>query len=486
MRRLAGPWRDRAPPRAGIIAAAALLASCAVGPDYRRPAAQVPPDWQPRPVWQQAVPGDAALKGEWWQLFRDPQLDDLVRRALAGNQTLLIAATRLQQARAQLTISEAALYPQLDLDAAAASAKTSSNRPLSNYTVPNAATVQNDFKLNPAVSYEADLFGAVRRDVEAARATAGQAQADFENARLILVAELLSDYFTLRELDAEIDVVRQSIDAQRRALELISTRHEMGFATGLDLAEQQALLEASSSQLELLKNQRAQSEHAIATLVAVPAPSFTLQPAVAAMTVPVLPVGLPSDLLQRRPDVASAERAMAAANARIGVARAAYFPMIELLSVGGWESNMLATLLNAPSRFWSLGASAAQTVFDAGRTRANVRIATAGYEAAVAGYRQTVLTAMEEVENGITGLAALSRAGELADASVHSAQHAYDIANERYSGGVDTFLDVFTTQQTLLSDQRAAVQIRGQQVLTAVYLVKALGGGWEGMAARGG
>jgi NodT family efflux transporter outer membrane factor (OMF) lipoprotein len=191
-------------------------------------------------------------------------------------------------------------------------------------------------------------------------------------------------------------------------------------------------------------------------------------------------VGLPSDVLQRRPDVASAERAMAAANARIGVARAAYFPTVQLMPLIGWESTVFSALLNAPSRLWSVGATAAQTVFDAGKTHGNVRFAGAGYTAAVAGYRQTVLTAMEEVQNGITGLAALGRAGELAAAGVQSAQRAYDIANERYTGGVATYLDVFTTQQTLLNDQRQAVQIRGQAVLTAVYLVKALGGGWDG------
>jgi outer membrane protein, multidrug efflux system len=273
-------------------------------------------------------------------------------------------------------------------------------------------------------------------------------------------------------------------------LNFVSSRHDLGFATGLDLAQQQAVLDASATQLELLQNQRAQFEHAIATMVGTPAPSFTLAADATATPLPALPVGLPSDLLQRRPDVASAERAMAAANARIGVARAAYFPSINLAPglgapAAGWESNALANLITAPSRFWSIGLSATQTLLDAGKTRANVRFADADYTAAVATYRQTVLTAMEEVENGITGLSSLERAEVQANASVRSAQRAYDIASDRYKGGVDTYLDVITAQQTLLTNQRQAVQIQGQQFATAVFLVKALGGGWQGTPPGG-
>jgi len=468
---------------------AALLAGCAVGPDYRRPSADVPPSWQPEAPWHEAAPEDAALKGNWWELFQDPQLNPLVQQALAGNQNLRVAAARLEQSRDQLTIARSALFPQIELSSSASRSKDSANRPLAAYSTPNQSTVQNDFRLGPSVNYEIDLFGRVRREVEGARATAQQAEADFENTRLMLMAALATDYFSLRELDAEIDVVRHSLDLQHDALTFVSSRHDLGFATGLDLAQQQALFDASATQLELLQNQRTQFEHAIATLIGTPAPIFSLAPAASAPPLPVLPVGLPSDLLQRRPDVASAERAMAAANARIGVARAAYFPSIDLLpGIGtpsaGWESNALASLFAAPSRLWSIGISASQTLFDAGKTRANVRFADADYTAAVAGYRQTVLTAMEEVENGITGLATLARAERQADASVRSAQRAFDIATDRYKGGVDTYLDVITAQQTLLTNQRQAVQIQGQQFTTAVFLVKALGGGWSTSAPQ--
>jgi NodT family efflux transporter outer membrane factor (OMF) lipoprotein len=460
------------------------VAGCAVGPDYRRPTADVPPAWQPDAPWHEAAPRDGALKGDWWRIFQDDTLNSLVDRALAGNQDLRVAAARLEQAHQQVTVARSGLFPWVGLSADADRGKISANRPLSEYGLPNYSTVQNNFDLGPTVSYEIDLFGRVRREVEGARASAQQAEADFENTRLLLTAQLATDYFALRELDAEIVVVRNSLDLQRGALGFIVSRHDLGFATGLDLAQQQALVDSSATQLELLVIQRAQFEHAIATLVGVPAPSFSIPAAPSTASLPAIPVGVPSDLLQRRPDVASAERSMAAANARIGVARAAYYPSIELGSGfgepnAGWQSNALSTLFEAPSLLWSVGLSASQTLFDAGKTTANVRIASADYTAAVATYRQTVLTAMEEVENGITGLASLDRAVTQADASVKSAQDAFDIATDRYKGGVDTYLEMITAQQVLLGNQRQAVQVHGQQFATAVFLVKALGGSWS-------
>jgi len=468
------------------------LAGCAVGPNYHRPDAEVPAAWQPQAPWHEAAPSDTALKGKWWELFQDASLNPMVERALKNNQNLRIAAARLEQARDQVTVVASAQYPWIGLSADAGRGRISANRPLAGYTLPNSSTTQNDFIVGATVNYEVDLFGRVRREVEGARASADQAEADFENMRLMLTAQLATDYFNLRELDAEIDVVSRSLDLERKALDFVATRHNLGYATGLDLAQQQALLDVSGTQLELLRNQRAQTEHAIATLVGTPAPGFVLTPAVAAISMPALPVGLPSDLLQRRPDVASAERAMAAANARIGVARAAYYPIIDLVPTfgapnAGWQSNALSSLFEAPSVLWSIGLSAGQTLFDAGKTRANVRIANADYTAAVAAYRQTVLTAMEEVENGITGLTALDRAATQADASVRDEQRAFDIASDRYKDGVDTYLDVLTAEQSLLGNQRQAVQIRGQQLATAVYLIKALGGGWgenRGSSAR--
>ena len=471
--------------RASWGAVLTAAAGCAVGPDYHRPPAEMPAAWQPAAPWQVAAPNDAAVKGEWWLSFNDGALNSLVERSLRDNQNLRVAAARLAQARDQVTVARSSLFPTIDLSAAAARGKTSANRPLSGYSLPNRSTAQNSFELGSTVSYEVDLFGRVRRELEGTKATEQQAEADFENTRLLLTAQLVTDYFALRELDAEIDVLHRSLELQRDALGFIKSRHELGYATGLDLAQQEALVESNATQLELLQNQRAQYQHAIATLIGTPAPGFAIVAALATAELPRIPVGLPADLLQRRPDVAAAERAMAAANARIGVARAAYYPNIGL-GFGfnepnvGWQSTALATLFDASSRLWSLGLSAGQTLFDAGKTRANVRIANSDYTAAVATYRQTVLVAMEEVENGITGLTSLDRAVKQADAAVRSAQAAFDIATARYKGGVDTYLEMITAQQALLSNQRQTVQVRGQQFATAVYLVKALGGGWRG------
>jgi NodT family efflux transporter outer membrane factor (OMF) lipoprotein len=478
---------------AGLALLTAVLGGCAVGPDYHRPSAQVPDSWHAEPPWHEAAPGDAVLKGNWWELFRDATLTRLVEQALGNNQDLRVAAAHLQAARAQVTVTAAAQYPFVGLDAVAGRGRISADRPLAAYGTPNSSTTQNDFVLGASVNYELDLFGRVRRQVEGARASAAQAEADFENERLMLLAELAVDYFDLRELDAEIDVLRRSLELEHKALSFVTARHDLGFATGLDLAQQQALLESSETQIELLRKQRAEAEHAIATLVGTPAPNFALAPAADSAPLPSLPLGLPSDLLQRRPDVASAERAMAAANAQIGVARAAYYPSIDLVPTfggpsAGWQSNALSGLFKASSVFWSLGLSTTQTLFDAGKTRALVRVANADYTAAVATYRRTVLSAMEEVENGITGWSSLERASEQADSSVRDEQRAFDIASARYRDGVDTYLDVITTEQTLLTNQRQAVQIRGQQLSTAVYLIKALGGGWAqgaSTAARG-
>jgi len=315
--------------------------------------------------------------------------------------------------------------------------------------------------------------------VEAARADAEQARSDLANARLVLTAETAADYFTVCALDAEIDVVRQNIAAERRALDFVSARHDMGVASGLDLAQQQSQLDTTITQIDLLRVQRAQFEHALATLTGTPAPAFAVAPQLVSLNVPPIPVGLPSDLLERRPDVASAERAVAAANARIGVARAAYFPSVPLLGNYGVESNTAASLFNAASNLWSLGVAATQPLFDAGRISANVDFAKAGYRATVAQYRQSVLTALQEVEDGMTGIANLERASAEAGAAVTSAQRVVDLANDRYTGGLATYLDVVTAQQALLANQRQQAQIRGQQMLVAVYLVKALGGGWQ-------
>jgi NodT family efflux transporter outer membrane factor (OMF) lipoprotein len=461
------------------LAAAALLAACAVGPDYVKPALPMPPAWKLEAPWREGVPSDTAAKGAWWQRYGDAQLDQLQAQALANNATLAVASARLAQARASVDSVSAARFPQLALGARAQRLKISANRPLSNYSTPNFSTVQNDATLSLNVSYEVDLAGRVQRSVEGARASAEQSAADFENTRLLLSADLASAYFNLRALDTEIDVLTRSIALQQRAFDLISARHDLGAATGLDVAQQQALLDNTRVQVDVLARQRGQFEHAIATLTGTAAPSFTLAPAVQTNLPPVVPIGVPSDVLERRPDVASAERAMAAANAQIGVAKAAFYPSVFIAPSIGVDSRALGTLFDAPSVLWSLGVSATEVLFDGGRLNANVDFARAGYDATVANYRRVVLTAMQEVEDGITGGASLERAHTQALAAVASARRVLDMATARYDGGATTYLDVITAQQALLVTERQAAQLLGQRLLTSVFLVKALGGDWQ-------
>jgi NodT family efflux transporter outer membrane factor (OMF) lipoprotein len=466
--------------RLSLMAAALAVAGCAVGPDYKRPAADLPVTWKLEAPWRTGAPADAADKGDWWKAFGDPQLDALERRAMADSPTLAIAAARLAQARATVTATSAGLFPSLNLTSRDQRFRITENRPLANYASPNFSTVQNDFGLGLGASYEVDLAGRVSRSVENVKASAQQSAADLANTRLVVSAELASDWYSLVTLDASLDVLDRSIALQRRALGFVNQRHDLGAGTGLEVAQQQALLDNTLTQVDVQKRQRAQFEHAIAALIGAPAPTFSLPPVKRDLQPPAIPLGVPSDLLQRRPDVASAERAMAAANAQIGVATAAFYPSIFLQPTIGDESRILSSLFDAPSLVWSIGVSATQTLFDAGRTRANVDFAKAGYDASLASYRRTVLVAMQEVEDGITGVASLDRATAQANVAVGSAQHVLDLANARYEGGVATYLDVITAQQALLNVQLQAAQLAGQRQIVATALVKALGGGWNG------
>ncbi len=473
----------RIPVAAACSAAVALLAACAAGPDYKKPALDLPAAWKIEAPWRESAPSDTVAKGAWWQRFGDPQLDALEQKALAGSPTLAIAGARLAQARGAVGVASAGLFPQVGVGGREARQRVTANRPLSGYNTPNFSTTQNDFSTAFTVSYEADLSGRVQRTIEGARASAEQSAADFENIRLLLTADLATAYFNLRAADIELDVLARSIDLQKRLLVLATARHDLGAASGLDVAQQQALLDSTLTQVEVLRKQRSEFEHALATLTGAPAPVFALAPDVKVRVPPSVPVGVPSDVLERRPDVASAERAMAAANAQIGIASAAYYPSIFLNGAYGSESRLLSSLFEAPSVIWSLGATAALTLFDGGRRQANVDIAKAGYDATVANYRRVVLTAMQEVEDGITGLSALERASERAQAATASAARVLDLASARYEGGVATSLEVIAAQQGLLASERLSAQIVAQRLLASVFLVKALGGDWQGWPA---
>jgi NodT family efflux transporter outer membrane factor (OMF) lipoprotein len=472
-----------------VVLLLAFSAGCTVGPRYSRPAAPTPaPDaWKTQPPWEQAAPKDSIPKGAWWQVFHDPALDAYEQQLLQANQSLEAARDRLTQARSLARVATADMFPQLSADPSAYRERGSANRPLNGAgpTIVNGVAqpvqpyTQNVFTIPFSLNYEVDLFGRVRHNVEAANASLQSTAADLQNVQLVLTAELAADYFTLRELDAEFDVVQESVGYQRKGLDLVNNRHEGGIASGLEVAQQAALLDSTLSQLALVKQSRAQYEHAIAVLVGQSASSLNVPVEPLRATPPPIPLGVPSDVLERRPDISTAERMMAYENAEVGIARSAFYPHITLSGSGGWQSVEIGPLLNAPSLFWSLGADALQPILQGGRNRANLAAARAAYDQSVANYRQAVLTAFQQAEDGISNLSTLAQALSTQAAAVEDARRALAIANNRYVGGVTTYLDVITAQTTLLTSQRLETQLLGQQMVSAVYLVKALGGGWD-------
>jgi NodT family efflux transporter outer membrane factor (OMF) lipoprotein len=327
--------------------------------------------------------------------------------------------------------------------------------------------------------YEADLFGQRRRSIEAAQASYQASAADLENVRLVITAELAGDYFTLRQLDTELGILTRTVETLERGLQLVDSRHKGGLASGLDVAEEETLLNTTRTQAVLVQQQRKQFEDAIAVLIGKPAPDFHSPAKVLTGEPPSLDAGLPSDLLERRPDIAEAERQMAVANAQIGIAKSAYYPSLNLFANGGWQAADIAKLLNVQSTFWAVGASAAQAIFTGGSRRAQMQFAKAGYDASVASYRDTVLNALREVQDDVTGLLILGQASRAQQQAVDSARRTVDIATSRYVGGLVNYLDVVNSQQTLLNNEQELAVIQGQRLTTSVLLVKALGGGWD-------
>jgi outer membrane protein, multidrug efflux system len=467
-----------------------LATGCTVGPRYSRPAPPAPaPDaWKTQPPWQQAAPKDAVPKGAWWEIFHDPTLSSYEQQLLQANQSLAAARERLNQARSLARVATASYFPQVSADPSALRERGSGNRPLNGFSSTAGAVrpyTQNVYTIPFSLSYEADLFGRVRRNVEAANASLQSSAADLGNVQLVLTAELAADYFTLRELDAEYRVVQESVDSQRKGLELVQKRHDGGIASGLEVAQQATVLDSTISQAALVQETRAQYEHAVAVLVGQPASSFSVTVAPLSAPPPPVPLGVPSDVLERRPDIATFEREMAYENAQVGIARTAFYPHITLGGAGGWQSTDITSLLNAPSLFWSIGADALEPLLQGGRNRANLSAARAGYDESVANYRQSVLTAFQQVEDGISNLSTLSQALSTQAAAVEDARRALDIANNRYVGGVTNYLDVINAQTTLLSSERLETQLLGQQMVSSVYLVKALGGGWDAGEIKG-
>jgi multidrug efflux system outer membrane protein len=464
------------------ILAVTLVAAtigCTVGPGYKRPTAEVPVSWKGEGPWQTATPKDSIPKGTWWQIFHDAPLDQLEQQLLDANQSLTAARDRLSEARAQARIASAAFFPTVNADPSLQRQRLSGDRPLSGSTVASYPVTQNVVSIPFSVNYELDLFGRVRKTLQAANASLQANAADLENVRLVLTAELAADYYNLRELDREAGVVRQSVEIQQKGMDLVNRRHEGGVANGLEVAQQAAVLDSTATQLQLVLQQRAQYEHAIAVLLGKPASNFSVAEAPLEVRVPAIPLGVPSEILERRPDVAAGERQMAYENAQVGIAMTAFYPHITLGGSGGYQSRDIATLVNAPSLFWSIGGDLLQPVINGGRNRANLALTRASYDESVANYRESVLVAFQQVEDGLSGLAFLDQASKTQQAAVEDSRKALDIANDRYTGGVTTYLDVITAQTSLLTNERLATQLLGQQMTTAVYLVKALGGAWD-------
>jgi NodT family efflux transporter outer membrane factor (OMF) lipoprotein len=455
-------------------------AAFAGGPKYTKPDAPVPQNWQSPVPWQQANPLDSLPKNAWWKLFGDSELDQYEDRAIGNNQTLKAATSRLAEARAFARVTSSGLFPELDAGANGQRERLSANRPTNGATIVPTAVTENVFSIPFTLNYEIDLFGRVRHSLEAANASLQASAADLENVRLMITSELAADYFQLRELDAEIGVVQKAIDFQKQGLQLVENRHNGGAVSGLDVAQQQTVLDSSYTQMELLQQQRAQFEHAVAALQGLPASEFKAPARALDVQPPQVPVALPSELMQRRPDIAIAEREVAAANAQIGVAKSAFYPSLSLGGTGaGFQSADIAKLVDAPSAIWSVGLSLLQPVIAGGRNHAQLENASAAYDENVANYRESVLVAFQQVEDALSGLNALTSASDSQQRAVVDAQTSLTLANARYTGGLVTYLDVITAQEQVLNNERLATQIQGQRLVTSVLLVKALGGGWD-------
>jgi multidrug efflux system outer membrane protein len=456
-----------------------LVAGCTVGPNYHRASAPVPAKWDVAEPWRESTPKDGIPKGEWWSVFHDDELNALEKQALDANQTIKVSEAHLRQARATAAIQVATLFPTLGTAPSAERQRISGDRPAnSNFPVSRPVS-QNNYILPFTVNYEVDLFGQRRRSIEAAQASYQANAADLENVRLVITAELAGDYFTLRQLDSEIGILNRTVEALQKGLQLVDSRHKGGVASGLDVAQEETLLNTTRTQATLLLQQRKQSEDAIAVLVGKAAPDFHLATKELNAEPPPLDAGLPSDLLERRPDIAEAERQMAVANAQIGIAKAAYYPSLNLFGQGGWQSSDIAKLLNVQSTFWAVGANVAETIFSGGQRRAQVEFAKGGYDASVASYRGSVLGAFQEVQDDLTGLIVLDQAKQSQQQAVDAARRTLDLSLNRYQGGLVSYLDVVTAQQNLLNNEQELAVISGQRLVTSVLLVKALGGGWD-------
>jgi NodT family efflux transporter outer membrane factor (OMF) lipoprotein len=460
-----------------LLAMAALqLTGCVVGPKYHAPAVQAPPAYKELGDWKPAQPNDQNLGGTWWTIFQDPQLDALELQVDVSNQNLKAAAAQYQEARAVLRYYRADYYPTVTAGPSATRTRVSANSPTS--TILRGATY-NDFVLPFDVSYQADVWGRVRKNVESYREQAQASAADLATVNLSMHADLAVDYFQARSLDAEEQLLNSTVTQYEQALELTQNRYDGGIASEVEVEQARTILQTTRAEAVDVGVSRAQFEHAVAILIGKPPAEFSLPPLPLTAPPPHIPVGVPSDLLERRPDIAAEERLVASANAQIGVAKSAYYPLINLGATGGFESSAITTLINGPSGLWSIGLSAVQTVFDGGRRHALNDEARATYDSQVANYRQSVLDGFQQVEDNLAAVRILENEAKIQDEAVVAAQHSLDLSITRYKGGVTSYLEVITAQNAALGDEVTAVNILGRRMANTVLLIQALGGGWD-------
>jgi NodT family efflux transporter outer membrane factor (OMF) lipoprotein len=479
--------------------AALTLGGCMVGPRYHRPDATPqppPPSYKESPTqvqdpgpWKVAEPKDAMLRGKWWAIYDDPELNSLEDQLNINNQNIKQFFENFMAARALVAQARSQLYPTIGINPSISRSQSSGNLGNSTPTTGTGGTggtvtttagrQSSLFSLPADVSWAPDLWGRIRSQIHAAQYNAQLSAADLENERLIEQASLASFLFELRGQDALRKIFDETIEADKKSVELTRARFETGIDNEISLVQAQQALESAEAAGANLGVARAQFEHAIATLIGKPASDFSLPVKALDHAPPAIPIGVPSQLLERRPDIAASERGMAAANAQIGVAVAAYYPNLTLSASGGFESSSLTNLLSYSSRFWSVGPSVSETIFDAGLRRATVLQFEATYNANVAGYRQTVLTAFQQVEDFLAAVRILSQQIELQQQAVKSAERFLELANARYYTGVDTYLNVLVAQTTLLSNQQNLASLRTQAMTASVQLIQALGGGWD-------
>jgi NodT family efflux transporter outer membrane factor (OMF) lipoprotein len=441
-----------------------LSSACMIGPKYQRPGAPAPPAFKEAPPagWKEAQPNDGALRGQWWKVYNDPRLDALEDQVSISNQNVLAAEAQFRAAKAAVSVARGGLFPT-----ATAAPSGTRSRTGGLYTIP------------VDVAWQIDIWGSIRRGVAANSALAQASAAQLENARLLYQAELAGDYFQIQGFDASQQLLDATVKSYERNVQLTQDRFDGGVASQGDVALAQTQLETARVELADLGVGRAQFEHAVAVLTGKPPSDLSIPTAPNQAPPPVSSIGIPSTLLERRPDIAAAERQVAAANEQIGIAKAALYPSLAISAGAGSQTTVIGDLLTWPSRFWSVGPQLAETLFDAGKRRAQVKVTQAAYDATVANYRQTVLTAFQQVEDSLAQLRILSEEGVIADRAVKSAQQSLDISTAQYTGGIANYLQVITAQTSLLQNQRSVVDILMRRMAASVSLIQALGGGWD-------